>query len=65
MDEGAGPQTQRRQEPVAPGPLDLAVRFTAPTGQKLDDRWGDPTQLMISSTPPELLPAGGGQRPWV
>jgi hypothetical protein len=45
---------------VAPGLLDLAVRFTAPTGQKLDDRWGDPTQLKISSTPPELLVSGGG-----
>ncbi|MBT2532566.1 NHL domain-containing thioredoxin family protein [Arthrobacter sp. ISL-48] len=59
VDEGAV-QTHRPKSPVAPGPLELAVRFTAPTGQKLDDRWGDPTQLKISSTPPELLVAGGG-----
>jgi thiol-disulfide isomerase/thioredoxin len=59
VDEGAA-QTQRPKSPVAPGLLSLAVRFTAPTGQKLDDRWGDPTQLKISSTPPELLLAGGG-----
>lgn len=59
VDEGAS-QTQRPKSPVAPGALDLTVRFTAPTGQKLDDRWGDPTQLKISSTPPELLVAGGG-----
>ena len=59
VDEGAS-QTQRPKSPVAPGPLELTVRFTAPTGQKLDDRWGDPTQLKISSTPPELLVAGGG-----
>ncbi|WJH24332.1 NHL domain-containing thioredoxin family protein [Pseudarthrobacter defluvii] len=59
VDEGAS-QTQRPKSPVAPGTLDLTVRFTAPTGQKLDDRWGDPTQLKISSTPPELLVSGGG-----
>ena len=59
VDEGAS-QTHRPKSPVAPGPLELTVRFTAPTGQKLDDRWGDPTQLKISSTPPELLVSGGG-----
>ncbi|OFI36717.1 hypothetical protein BIU82_11570 [Arthrobacter sp. SW1] len=59
VDEGAS-QTQRPKSPVAPGTLELTVRFTAPTGQKLDDRWGDPTQLKISSTPPELLVSGGG-----
>ncbi|MFE4836536.1 NHL domain-containing thioredoxin family protein [Arthrobacter sp. NPDC056691] len=59
VDEGAS-QTHRPKSPVAPGLLELTVRFTAPTGQKLDDRWGDPTQLKISSTPPELLVSGGG-----
>ncbi|MET4145196.1 NHL domain-containing thioredoxin family protein [Arthrobacter sp. UYCo732] len=59
VDEGAS-QTHRPKSPVAPGLLELTVRFSAPTGQKLDDRWGDPTQLKISSTPPELLVAGGG-----
>ncbi len=59
VDEGAA-QTHRPKTPVAPGELALRVRFSAPTGQKLDDRWGDPTQLKISSTPPELLIAGGG-----
>ncbi|MFF1881439.1 NHL domain-containing thioredoxin family protein [Pseudarthrobacter sp. NPDC058196] len=59
VDEGAS-QTHRPKSPVASGPLELTVRFTAPTGQKLDDRWGDPTQLKISSTPPELLVSGGG-----
>ncbi|WP_115789827.1 NHL domain-containing thioredoxin family protein [Arthrobacter silvisoli] len=59
VDEGAS-QTHRPKSPVAPGNLELTVRFTAPTGQKLDDRWGDPTQLKISSTPPELLVSGGG-----
>ncbi|MBT2512220.1 NHL domain-containing thioredoxin family protein [Arthrobacter sp. ISL-30] len=59
VDEGAS-QTHRPKSPMAPGDLSLTVRFTAPTGQKLDDRWGDPTQLKISSTPPELIVAGGG-----
>ncbi|MBT2249187.1 NHL domain-containing thioredoxin family protein [Arthrobacter sp. BHU FT2] len=59
VDEGAS-QTQRPKSPVAAGPLELTVRFTAPTGQKLDDRWGDPTQLKVSSTPPELIVSGGG-----
>ncbi|MDQ6753090.1 MAG: NHL domain-containing thioredoxin family protein [Actinomycetota bacterium] len=59
VDEGAA-QTKRPKTPVAAGELALTVRFSAPTGQKLDDRWGDPTQLKISSTPPELLAAGGG-----
>ncbi|MFE5836467.1 NHL domain-containing thioredoxin family protein [Arthrobacter sp. NPDC056493] len=59
VDEGAS-QTHRPKSPVAPGLLELTVRFTAPTGQKLDDRWGDPTQLKISSTPPGLLVSGGG-----
>ncbi|MFF1830446.1 NHL domain-containing thioredoxin family protein [Paenarthrobacter sp. NPDC058040] len=59
VDEGAS-QTQRPKSPVAPGNLDLTVRFKAPTGQKLDDRWGDPTQMKISSTPPELIVSGGG-----
>lgn len=59
VDEGAA-QTHRPKSPVAPGLLELTVRFTAPTGQKLDDRWGDPTQLKISSTPPEMLVSGGG-----
>ncbi|MGT2462042.1 NHL domain-containing thioredoxin family protein [Sinomonas atrocyanea] len=59
VDEGER-QTQRPKTPVAAGPLGLTVRFKAPTGQKLDDRWGDPTQLKVSSTPAELLLAGGG-----
>lgn len=59
VDEGAV-QTHRPKSPVAAGQLELKVRFTAPTGQKLDDRWGDPTQMKISSTPPELIVAGGG-----
>lgn len=59
VDEGAA-QSQRPATDVAAGEFTLNVRFSAPTGQKLDDRWGDPTQLKISSTPPELLLGGDG-----
>ncbi|MCQ1999741.1 NHL domain-containing thioredoxin family protein [Arthrobacter zhaoxinii] len=59
VDEGAR-QTQRPRTAVASGPMSLTVRFAAPKGQKLDDRWGDPTQLKISASPEELLVSGGG-----
>ena len=59
VDEGAA-QTQRPKTPIAAGELALTINFAAPTGQKLDDRWGDPTQLKVSSTPPELLLSGEG-----
>ncbi|MGV0108776.1 NHL domain-containing thioredoxin family protein [Arthrobacter sp. CP30] len=57
--EGAS-QTQRPTSPMSAGPVALTVRFTAPKGQKLDDRWGDPTQLKISASPESLLVSGGG-----
>ena len=59
VDEGAL-QTQRPRTAIAAGDLELAVSFAAPTGQKLDDRWGDPTQLKISSSPEDLLLGGDG-----
>lgn len=59
VDEGAQ-QTQRPRTPVSAGDLELTVAFAAPTGQKLDDRWGDPTQLKISASPEELLLDGAG-----
>ncbi|MEX3600415.1 NHL domain-containing thioredoxin family protein [Kocuria carniphila] len=59
VDEGAA-QMQRKRTPIAPGALDLVVRFSAPTGQKLDTRWGDPTQLKVSSSPAEALIEGDG-----
>ncbi|MGO3152776.1 MAG: NHL domain-containing thioredoxin family protein [Galactobacter sp.] len=59
VDEGAS-RSQRKATTVAPGTYPLTVRFSAPTGQKLDDRWGDPTQLKISSSPEELLLEGAG-----
>ncbi|HAY42393.1 MAG TPA: hypothetical protein DCY59_02040 [Micrococcaceae bacterium] len=59
VDEGAS-QTQRPKTKVQAGQHEIVVRFGAPKGQKLDDRWGDPTQLKISASPEELLLDGGG-----
>lgn len=58
--DGLAHQTQRPRTELAPGEVTLRVAFSPPTGQKLDDRWGDPTQLVVSATPPALLRAGAG-----
>ncbi|RSS78397.1 NHL domain-containing thioredoxin family protein [Streptomyces sp. WAC06614] len=53
-------RTQRAATDIAPGTLRLDVVFRAPNGQKLDDRYGPSTRLLVSSTPPELLAGGEG-----
>ncbi|MEU5112319.1 NHL domain-containing thioredoxin family protein [Streptomyces longwoodensis] len=58
--EGVAHRTQREATEVAPGPLALEVVFQAPTGQKLDTRYGPSTRLLVSATPPELLLEGEG-----
>jgi sugar lactone lactonase YvrE len=54
-------QTQRPATQIAPGPVELAVVFDPPPGQKLDDRYGPPTRLLVSTTPPALLRSGDGR----
>lgn len=58
--ESVAHRTQRAATEVAPGRLRLDVVFSAPTGQKLDERYGPSTRLLVSSTPPELLVSGAG-----
>ncbi|MCP9987393.1 redoxin domain-containing protein [Streptomyces sudanensis] len=58
--EAVAHRTQREATVIAPGSLRLDVVFRAPTGQKLDDRYGPSTRLLVSSTPPELLAGGAG-----
>jgi hypothetical protein len=58
--EGPARQTQRPPTALAPGDVELVVAFDPPHGQKLDDRWGDPTRLVVSASPPELLLHGAG-----
>ncbi|MFI5615976.1 NHL domain-containing thioredoxin family protein [Streptomyces sp. NPDC051567] len=58
--ESVAHRTRRAATDVAPGGLRLDVVFQAPTGQKLDTRYGPSTRLLVSSTPPGLLAAGDG-----
>ncbi|NWN88274.1 MAG: redoxin domain-containing protein [Micrococcaceae bacterium] len=60
VDEGAK-QAQRPATKLVVGDVPINISFAAPKGQKLDDRWGDPTQLTISSTPEHLLLEGEGR----
>jgi hypothetical protein len=58
--QGKAFRTQRPVSDLAAGSIDLEVVFTPPTGQKLDDRFGPASHLVVSSSPPELLTAGSG-----
>ena len=59
--DGTGQVTQRPPTDVAPGELEIVVEFTPPPGQKVDDRFGPASQLLITSTPPALIAAGEGR----
>ncbi len=37
------------------------MSFEPPPGQKVDDRFGPPSQLLVGATPPGLLKAGDGR----
>ncbi len=58
--DGVAQRTHRPVTEVAPGEVDLEVVFTPPAGQKLDDRYGPATRLVVSATPPGLLKEGDG-----
>ena len=58
--DGVRHRTQRPATDVASGAFRINVPFTAPAGQKLDDRYGPSTHLVVSSTPQELLVSGAG-----
>ncbi|MEU4396084.1 NHL domain-containing thioredoxin family protein [Kribbella sp. NPDC023855] len=53
-------RTQRPPTEIAAGEVTLEVVFTPPPGQKLDDRYGPSTRLLVSSTPDGLLKEGAG-----
>ncbi|MFI5709979.1 NHL domain-containing thioredoxin family protein [Kribbella sp. NPDC051620] len=53
-------RTQRPPMEIAAGEVTLDVVFTPPPGQKLDDRYGPSTRLLVSSTPEALLKEGAG-----
>ena len=58
--QGNAMRTARPALAVKPGELTIDVTFSAPPGQKLDDRYGPSTYLVVSSTPMELLLEGAG-----
>lgn len=53
-------RTQRPVTDVA-GQVELVVDFTPPPGQKVDDRFGPPSQLLVSATPDALIREGAGR----
>jgi thiol-disulfide isomerase/thioredoxin len=58
--QGFSHTTQRPVTEVA-ATLTLEVAFTPPPGQKVDDRFGPPSQLVVEATPPALLRTGEGR----
>lgn len=52
--------TQRPVTDVADR-LVLDISFTPPPGQKVDDRFGPPSQLLVTATPPALIREGDGR----
>lgn len=52
--------TQRPVTEVA-ATLRLDVPFTPPPGQKVDDRFGPSSQLLVTATPPGLIRSGEGR----
>ncbi len=59
---GLASTTSRPTLDIAAGELVLDVAFTPPAGQKLDDRFGSSSSLVVESTPPGLLAGGAGRQ---
>ncbi|RCW47183.1 thiol-disulfide isomerase/thioredoxin [Halopolyspora algeriensis] len=57
---GAAQQVTRPATEIAPGEVELAVVFTPPPGQKLDERYGPSTRLEVSASPEGMLLEGAG-----
>jgi thiol-disulfide isomerase/thioredoxin len=58
---GFARRTRRPVTTVAPGEVEIVVTFDPPPGQKLDDRFGPSSHLLVSAAPGALLLAGGGR----
>ena len=57
---GEPQRTHRPPVDLAAGEVELAVGFSPPPGQQLDDRYGPATFLTVSASPPDLLVSGAG-----
>ncbi len=53
--------TQRPVLEVAPGRVELAITFVPPPGQRLDDRYGSASSVLVDATPSGLLSEGSGR----
>jgi thiol-disulfide isomerase/thioredoxin len=53
-------RVRRARTDLAAGKLSLVIEFEPPTGQHLDRRFGDPTSLTVTASPPGLLASGAG-----
>ena len=60
---GRAQRTQRPVQPLAPGRVLLDVVFEPPPGQRLDERDGPATRLVVSASPAGLLRSGAGTGP--
>jgi thiol-disulfide isomerase/thioredoxin len=58
---GFGHRVQRPVTELAAGEVEVVVVFEPPPGQKLDDRYGAATRLLVEATPPALLRSGQGR----
>jgi hypothetical protein len=59
--DGFARTTQRPVTEIGAGELELVVEFEPPPGQKVDDRFGPSSQLVVSATPAALLRDGEGR----
>lgn len=59
--DGVAQRTHRPVTELAAGAVALTVVFEPPPGQKLDERDGPATRLVVSATPPALLREGDGR----
>ncbi len=59
--DGSAHTTQRPVTELAAGEVELVISFEPPPGQKVDDRFGPPSQLLVEATPAALLKAGDGR----
>lgn len=59
--DGFSHSTRRPTTEVAGGKLELVISFEPPPGQKVDDRFGPPSQLLVSATPQALIKEGDGR----
>jgi thiol-disulfide isomerase/thioredoxin len=59
--DGFAHTSQRPVTELAGGEVEIVVEFEPPPGQKVDDRFGPPSQLHVSSTPPGLIRSGEGR----